>query len=145
MRYGEKEVIKSKMPLPYETYPFHLHSNRKKKKIISKCINNLSTIFCSFVAPESLIFMAGCDIICLTGRQKIRELSGWHASKSTSFLLNKRPSYNNWKYFLFLLYCFISVYLLIQTDVRWKGEKNISLHRIQVVELFVLRLHSWVM
>lgn len=92
--------------------------------MISKCINNLSPIFRSFVAPESLIFMAGCDIICLTARQKIRGLSGWHASKSTSLLLNERPSYNNWKYFLFLLCCFILFYLLIRTDGGWKGEKT---------------------
>lgn len=76
--------FKFRMAPPYETYPFHLDCNRKKN--ISKCINNLSPIFWSFVVSESLIFMAGCDTICLTSGQKIRGLPGWHASKSTSLL-----------------------------------------------------------
>lgn len=100
-------------------------------------------IFGSLLPSESLIFMAGCDIISLTAGQKIRGLSEWHAPKSNSLLLSGRPSYNNRKYFLFLLGYFILFYLPIYTDGRWKGGKTfLTVYQIQAFALFVLRMHS---
>lgn len=108
----------------------------------SKYINNNSH-FLVLLPSESLIFMAGCDIICLTAGQKTRGLSEWHAPKSNSLLLSGRPSYNNGKYFLFLLGYFILFYLPIYTDGGWKGGKTfLTVHQIQAFALFALRMHS---